>query len=178
MDKIIVDIDNTLWDFGSVLYERMNVVNHVVPPPAEWHVFDFWKEYVSPKTFYKIIKSIHMNQDQFLPFPDAQSFLASLKEMGFHIIIASHREKGTLGPTVRWLQQNNLVFDELHLSNDKTVLFDECVVVIDDSPFILSKAADAGIIGTGLKMPWNADDGYLLFGSLTEIHGYLEERRG
>ena len=178
MDKIIVDIDNTLWDFGSVLYERMSSINPAVTAPQEWHVFDFFKAYISTKTFYKIITSIHMNQDQFLPFPDAQSFLASLKEMGFHIIIASHREKGTLGPTVRWLQQNNLVFDELHLSNDKTVLFDDCVAVVDDSPFILSKAADAGIIGTGLKMPWNEHDGYSLFGSLTEILQYIEERRG
>ena len=178
MDKIIVDIDNTHWDFATVLYERMRAIDPAVTPPQEWHVFDFFKAYISTKTFYKIIKSIHMDQDQFLPSSDAQSFLASLKKMGFHIIIASHREKGTLGATVRWLQQNNLVFDELHLSNDKTVLFDECVAVIDDSPSILSKAADAGIIGTGLKMPWNEHEGYPLFDSLTEILRYIEERRG
>ncbi len=174
MNKVIVDIDNTLWDFGSVLYERMNTVNLEVPPPTEWHLFDFWKDYVSPRTFYTIIKSIHMDQDHFLPFSDAQSFLASLKEMDFHIIIASHREKGTLGSTVKWLEQNNLAFDEVHLSNDKTVLFDECVAVIDDSPFILKKARDAGIMGTGLKMPWNADGDYILFESLAEIPLLLE----
>jgi hypothetical protein len=177
VNRIIVDIDNTLWDFATVLYQRMNATNPSVPPPQDWHVFDFFKAYISTRTFLRIIKTIHADQDQFLPFRDAQSFLASLRSLGFHIVIASHREKETRGVTVRWLTRNNLVFDELHLSNDKTVLFDDCVAVIDDSPFVLQKAADAGIIATGLKMAWNEDEGYTLFNDLTEILQYLKAQR-
>lgn len=175
MKKIIVDIDNTLWDFASVFYERMRKVDPAITLPSEWDDFDFWKSYMSARTFYSIIKSIHMDQEQFIPFPDAQSFLESLKEMDIHIIIASHREKGTLDATVKWLKKNDLIFDEIHLSYDKTVLFDDCWAVVDDSPFTLEKAASAGIIGTGLKMPWNEHKDYTLFHNLIEVLLYLKE---
>jgi hypothetical protein len=173
--KIIVDIDNTLWDFASVLHERMKRINPNVVSRLEWHLFDFWKSYVTPKEFYAVIKSIHMDQEQFLPYPDAREFLSSLKELDLHIIIASHREKGTRGVTTTWLNQNNLVFDELHLSNDKTVLFNNCWAVVDDSQFTLEKAAKVGIIVTGLKMPWNKGVDYPLFNNLIEVFKYLKE---
>ncbi len=174
MKKIIVDIDNTLWDFASVLYERMRKVNPDIIPFVEWNKFDFWKSYMSARTFYSIIKNIHVDQERFIPFPDAQLFLTSLKEMNTHIIIASHREKGTLNTTVNWLKKNDLIFDEIHLSYDKTVLFDDCWAVVDDSPFTLEKAARAGIIATGLKMPWNEKEEYPLFLNLPEVFSYLE----
>ena len=176
MKKVIVDIDNTLWDFASVLYERMKRINPDVIPRLEWHLFDFWKSYVTPKVFYAVIKSIHIDQEQFLPYPDAKEFLSSLKALNLHIIIASHREKGTRGVSVAWLNQNKLVFDELHLSNDKTVLFNDCWAVVDDSQFTLEKAARAGLIATGLKMPWNKDTGYPLFNNPKEVFQYLKER--
>lgn len=173
MRRIIIDIDNTLWYFAPVLYERMKRVNPHTAPMSEWRSFDFWKEYISPRTFYEIIKGIHMDQEQFVPFPDARPFLASLKALGLHITIASHREKGTLGATVNWLNNNRLIFDDVHLSNDKSVLFDECQAIVDDSPFVLDKAARAGIIGSGLRMPWNDKGGYTLFDTLPEVLCYL-----
>ncbi len=176
MSTIIVDIDNTLWDFASVLYQRMRAVNPSVTPPQEWHIFDFFKTYISTETFLEIIKSIHVDQDHFLPFGDARSFLSSLKALGFHIIIASHREEGTYEVTAKWLEENDLVYDELHLSYDKTVLFDDCAAVIDDSPFVLEKAKEAGVMGLGLRMAWNESEEYLLFESLTEILGFLEKQ--
>jgi len=172
--KVIVDIDNTLWNFASVLYERMKKANPDIIPLIEWNKFDFWKYYMSARTFYSIIKGIHLDQKQFTPFSDAQPFLTSLKEMGIHIIIASHREKGTLDATVNWLKSNGLIFDEIHLSYDKTVLFDDCWAIIDDSPFILEKAAGAGVIATGLKMPWNEHEDYPLFHNLPEVLHYLK----
>jgi hypothetical protein len=92
-----------------------------------------------------------------------------------YIIVASHREKGTLSATLSWLNANNLVLDEIHLSNDKTILFDDCQGVIDDSPLILEKAVQSGIIGTGLRMPWNMNTVYPLFDSLTDVLQYLKE---
>jgi hypothetical protein len=169
MRKIIVDIDNTLWDLAQVLYERMVRVNPALTPHHEWREFDFWKKYVSPGVFYRLIRDIHMDQDAFTPYPDAASFLSSLKEEGFHIIIASHREKETLDATTRWLRAHNLVFDEIHLSYDKTVLFDDCFGIIDDSPLTLGKARETGVLGAGLKMPWNEYENYPLFDNLTEV---------
>jgi FMN phosphatase YigB (HAD superfamily) len=176
MKKIIVDIDNTLWDFASVFYERITKVNPDFSPPKGWHTFDFWKAYLSPKQFYGIIRDIHMDQNLFSPYPQAESFLSSLNENDFTVIVASHREKGTFDVTARWLRQNNLIFDELHISNDKTILFKECRAIVDDSPMTLEKAAKAGIIGVGLRMPWNERENYTLFDSLAEVLQYLKKQ--
>ena len=169
-----MDIDNTLWDFASVLYERMKKINIATPPPEHWILFDFWRHYFSTREFYKIIKSIHDEQDNFDPYPDAKTFLSDLYDLGFYIIIASHREKGTLEPTIKWLEKNGLLYHEVHLSHDKTVLFHECWAVVDDSPLILDKAQELQILGTGLKMPWNQNGKYKLFDNLTEINNYLK----
>lgn len=112
----------------------------------------------------------------FTPYQDAGLFLSSLREFGFHIVIASHRVKEALDATARWLQANNLVFDEIHLSYDKTVLFDACWGVVDDSPFTLYKAKKAAIVGAGLEMPWNKHEEYPLFGNLAEILQYIKEK--
>ncbi len=178
MQRIIVDIDNTLWDLASVLYERMREVNRRLAPPSEWRQFDFWKKYVSPKIFYRLIRDIHMDQGMFAPYREAGQFLSSLKDAGFHIIIASHREKGTLDATARWLNAHCLVFDEIHLSYDKTVLFDSCWGIVDDSPVTLQKAEKAGIVGAGLEMPWNEGESYPLFDNLEGVLQFLGKRDG
>ena len=117
-----------------------------------------------------------MDQPAFTPYPEASSFLSSLKESGFHIIIASHREKGTFGRTAQWLDKEGLVFDEIHLSYDKSVLFDDCRGIVDDSPLILDKAERAGIVGTGLRMAWNRDGNYRLFDTLSDVLRHVRER--
>lgn len=58
-DTIIVHIDNSLWDFASVLYERMRMVNPAVSPPSMWRGFDVSKAYMPRRTFFSLIKGIH-----------------------------------------------------------------------------------------------------------------------
>ncbi len=90
-------------------------------------------------------------------------------------MIASHREKETLAATRKWLEKNALAFDEIHLSYDKSVLFDERWGIIDDSPVTLDKARSAGIVRAGLKNPWNEGEDHPLFSNLDEIYDYLRE---
>ncbi|MGD0489383.1 MAG: hypothetical protein ABSB94_19610 [Syntrophorhabdales bacterium] len=176
MKKIIVDIDNTLWDLAPVLYDRMREVSPGLPPAAEWREWDFWRSYIKPKAIYTILDAIHMEQESFAPFDDAGEFLSALKEMGFHIIVASHRRQDAFDPTARWLHRNGLVYDQIHLSHDKTVLFDDCWGVIDDSPETLSKARDAGIVRAGLRNPWNEGEDHPLFDNLKQIKEYLRKQ--
>lgn len=176
MDKIIVDIDNTLWDLAPVLYARIRELNPDMPPPAEWDNWDFWLPYVTPKEAYAVLHTIHLEQESFLPYVDAAWFLASLKERGFYITVASHRQKEALEPTAQWLRKNGLVYDEIHLSYDKTVLFQTCWGIVDDSPVTLSKARFAGIVRTGLRNPWNEREDHPLFDSLAEVLQYLERQ--
>lgn len=173
--QAVVDIDNTLWDFASVLYEKLKAINPSVPPPSYWTAWDFFKNYVSEFYFYQLIEEIHKKQDEYGVYPEAKKFLDELKDLGFRVIIASHRAKKTENSTVRWLRKHNLHFDELHLSYDKSVLFPSSDIVIDDSPFVLEKAKTLGIMALGIEYPWNKANGFLLFKNLTEILSYIKE---
>lgn len=176
MKKIIVDIDNTLWDLAPVLYGRMKELNPHMPPPAKWDNWDFWLPYIEMKQAYTVLHHVHLEQENFAPYHDASWFLQSLKDLGFYIIIASHRRKEALGPTTRWLDKNGLAYDEVHLSYDKTVLFGTCWGIVDDSPETLAKAREAGIIRTGLKNPWNEREDHPLFDSLSGVLHYLQTK--
>jgi hypothetical protein len=176
MDRIIVDIDNTLWDLAPVLYEHIRELNPDMPPPAQWDNWDFWKPYVSLARAYEVLHHIQLRQEEYSPYDDAAWFLASLKERGFHIIVASHRRKEALDATARWLRNNNLIHDEIHLSYDKTILFDDCWGIVDDSPVTLGKARDAGIVRAGLKNPWNEGEDHPLFESLSGVLQFLERQ--
>lgn len=179
MKKAVIDIDNTLWHFCDVLYERLKKINEAMPPPDYWIEWDFWENYCSKEEFICAIQDIQLNQDdeRHLPYPEAKDFLATLKEHNFHIIIASHRTPESIEQTHRWLVKHGLAFDEVHLSYDKTVLFDQsCDIVVDDSPHTLEKAAEKGIIATGLLFPWNklySENGNILFNSLDEILRFI-----
>lgn len=172
--KIAVDIDNILWDFSPVFWERLKKINPEIVPPAIWNRWDFWHTYVTTKQLYGVIKEIHLEQEKFLPFREARPFLSGLKDMGFYIIIASHREQGTFEPTQRWLRMHDLFCDEIHLSNDKSVLFNDMCAVVDDSPAVLDKAKAAGVIRAGLRCPWNKDTDHPLFDTLPEILTYIK----
>ena len=177
--KAVIDIDNTLCHFCDVLYERLKKINKSMPTPDHWIEWDFWENYCSKEEFICAIQEIQLNQDdeRHLPYPEAKDFLATLKEHNFHIIIASHRTPESIEQTHRWLVKHGLAFDEVHLSYDKTVLFDEnCHIVVDDSPHILEKATEKRIIATGLLFPWNklySENGYILFNSLDEIMRFI-----
>jgi hypothetical protein len=177
-ETAVVDIDNTLWQFCDPFYEELKKINSTIPPIEQWTTADFWKPYCSLKEFMDAINAIHRAQDseQYRPYPESREFLAVLKERGYQVIIASHRLEGTRTPAERWLSRHQLPYDELHLSFDKTVLFDRAAVVVDDAPQTLEKAVAHCAIGAGLLFPWNrssARNGFGLFHDLTEVLTYI-----
>jgi hypothetical protein len=177
--KAIIDIDNTLWHFCDMLFEQLQKINRSFPSPDGWIDWDFWQHFCSEEEFITAINNVHFNQDddRHIPYPAAKQFLQTLKDEGFHITIASRRSEGSRIATKRWLHKHELPFDELHISFNKTALFeaDYCVVV-DDSPKVLEKAKQRGLMHTGLLFPWNrlySENGYLLFNSLDEILQFI-----
>ena len=176
--RVIVDIDNTLWDFGSILWEYLKAINAHTPEPSAWHEWDFWEDYITEKEFYISIHSIHLNQNhhKFKPYPEAKSFLDSLMKDGYYVLIASQRDEDTRDSTIKWLNTHELVFDEVHLGHDKSVLFNDCYAIIDDSPILLDKAKHLGIVRTGLMHPWNKESGHPLFDNLNKVYEHLKNR--
>lgn len=181
MKTAVVDIDNTLWQFCDILYEKLTALNNGIPTPENWVDWDFYQTYCSDRDFFGAINTIHINQANadYLPYPEAKGFLSALKDKGYHIIIASHRLPESREATEKWLSDHELVYDELHLSSDKTVLFNTHIhVVVDDAPQILEKAVEAGAFGTGLLWAWNrsyANNGFKLCGNLNDILTHIFE---
>jgi len=177
--KAIIDIDNTLWHFCDALYEELRKINKDFPTPDSWTHWDLWEGYCTEDDFYNAVNVVHLNQhsDNYLPYPEAKDFLLSLRENGYHITIASHRSPDYRIQTEKWLGKHGLVYDELHLSFHKTQLFTESIgVVVDDSPLVLERAVEKGLMATGLLFPWNreyADNGFMLFDNLKKILSHI-----
>ena len=174
--RIIVDIDNTLWNLAPELWAKLKLVNPAMPSPAGWDSRQSIERFLPIKEFFRVLKEIHMRQESYPPFPESECFLRALKERGFYLIIASHRSPDTYEPTVNWMKEQRLAYDEIHLSYDKSVLFPDSIALVDDSPVNLHKAVEAGIVGTGLLCPWNENSGYPLFKTLIEVLGYLDSK--
>ena len=177
----IIDIDNTLWQFCDAFYAELKKVNSAFPPVERWDTWDFFVPFCTEEQFLAAVDAVHRRQDsdEHQPYPEAKGFLGALREQGYRIVIASHRRKEMQGPTERWLRKHGLVFDDLHLSFDKTVLFDQAAVVVDDAPQALEKAVEHKAIGAGLLFPWNkayAGNGFGLFRDLNEVLAYIEGR--
>ncbi|HPJ95977.1 MAG TPA: hypothetical protein PK022_01630 [Syntrophales bacterium] len=174
----IVDIDNTLWEFSEAFHQALQKFNPHFPPPVLWTRHQIREGYCSEEDFIAAINSIHHQQDNddYRPYPEAQNFLSSLHKNGFRVILASHRVPTTRQPTERWLARHRLPYDELHLSRDKTVLFPKADVVVDDAPPILEKAVRCGLLGAGLRFPWNAayaGNGFHLFPNLNDVLDFI-----
>jgi FMN phosphatase YigB (HAD superfamily) len=174
--RIIVDIDNTLWDLAPELWARLKQVNPEMPSPAEWNSRKSIERFMPIQEFFRVLKEIHLRQESYPPFPESESFLRALREREFHLVIASHRSPDTYESTVNWMRKYRLAYDEIHLSYDKSVLFPDSIALVDDSPVNLHKAVEAGIVGTGLLCPWNENSGYPLFQSLIGVLEYLDSR--
>jgi hypothetical protein len=177
----VIDIDNTLWQFCDAFSEELRKINPAFPRIEQWTTWNFFEGYCTEQQFMGAVDAVHTRQDSeaFRPYPEAKGFLRTLKEQGYHIVIASHRKTEMEVPTKRWLRRHELVHDELHLSFDKTVLFGDAAVVVDDAPHTLEKAVAHKAIGAGLLFPWNRDcagNGFGLFNNLNEVLGYIKER--
>lgn len=180
--KAIIDIDNTLWHFCDALHEQLMKINRTFPPPDDWTDWDMWEGFCSLDEFLGAVNAVHLIQDsdRHQPYPEAQEFLLALKGNGYHITIASHRSPDYKRQTEKWLKKHSLVYDELHLSFHKTRLFDASTdIVVDDSPMVLEKAAQIGVMATGLLFPWNreyTENGFRLFNNLNEILEHILNR--
>jgi hypothetical protein len=179
MKTAVVDIDNTLWHFCDALYRRLSVLNITVPTPDGWADWNFWERFCSVEEFMDAINDVHLNQDHedHQPYPEARRFLSGLRDAGYRVVIASHRLPESRNQTERWLNLHGLAYEELHLSQDKTVLFSAPVdVVVDDAPPVLEAAKRRNAITTGLLFPWNRSfggNGHRLFLNLDEVLEYI-----
>jgi len=168
----IVDVDNTLFDFATPLYEMFKTSGINLPPPQNWNTWDyFYPEFMTSKVAHEHFDMVHSHQLEYEPFEDARTFLENLiKDRA--VVIVSHRRPYQCAELRKWLNEHDLPYDMVECSDDKTKMFNRSVfgVVVDDCPMTLEAAHNAGIVGYGLTRPWNADCKYgTLLPTLTDI---------
>ncbi len=170
--SIMIDVDNTLFDFAIPLYNLFikNGIN--IPTPDHWNKWDyFYPDYMTSKVAHEFFNEVHTRQLEYAPYDDARTFLENLMKY-YKVVIVSHRRPHQCDLLKEWMNKNNLPYDEVKCSNDKTQMFSSGIfdVVVDDCPMTLTAACDNGIKAYGLIKPWNVDckDG-VLCESLTDI---------
>lgn len=163
--KLIVDVDSTLWEFDKPFFKFLSAFNDDVPTPDKWE----WDTPSRYDNFFDVVNHIHFTQLAYPPFDDAKYFLDKVKEH-FYIIIASHRKDKFKDTLIKWLNNHKLYYDEVHVSRDKSVLFNDAFAIVDDCPSTLEKAYEQGIIPLTITYNWNKHCGFAGgYGNLTDI---------
>lgn len=150
--KIAVDLDDTLYDFGSVAKDALFSLAHkrgdkslfrgMYSPVTQWrHPNDY-----APDTWTEAIKLSHKPEvimAQY-PFPGAAATLSALSNKGHKIMYISNRDEKTWGATRSWLEFNKFpipasrtTFGPVELictMEDKLPLMEDCRYLIDDRP--------------------------------------------
>ncbi len=184
-DVVIVDVDNTLYDFANEILRAARTRGFGVLR-TDFNHWGAWDLHIPEKDWNEIVDEIHGNQSMYDPYEDARDLLTYLCDK-YYVIIASHRRKSMAVRLARWLKDRGLPYHEVCVFDDrsgetKDSLFnrkDICgriKIIVDDSPKVLTAAKSAGIPAVGLREPWNDGNGFTLFSSLREIREFIDER--
>jgi hypothetical protein len=173
----IIDVDETLWAFHDAVMSTGKELGVKLPIRSECNDWNAIFKYGNVDEVIQVFNKVHSKQCSYKPYPDAEHFLKYMKSR-FHVMISSHRLEIYRQELVDWLDMNNLVYDEVHVSNDKTLMFNNprVAVVIDDRADTIIAALNKHKIGVGLRKPWNeqvSTTPLALFDSLTDIEDYL-----
>jgi len=144
---IAIDVDDTLNDFSETLARTEFVRDRSSPLSDE--TFARYLEKVRTdahdesdllSTEYSYFRAkIHEEcYRRARPRPDAVTFVHSLKEKGWTIVICTYRDLRRSGRSTReWLEQNDIPFDHLFMARNKIVFCRlwEIRYLIDDDTF-------------------------------------------
>lgn len=158
--RIGFDLDGVLYDFTDGL--RRSVPQELRGPDAtRWNFFNDWG--ISNADFPALAREGVRNRILFWtgsPLPGAITATNVLKEAGHEIVIITHR--GVFGEglplsreaTKYWLTEYGITYDELILSEDKTVGLTD--FMIDDKVENYEALRAAGTQGFLMNQLWNA----------------------
>ncbi|HSD79148.1 MAG TPA: hypothetical protein VLB47_00755 [Solirubrobacteraceae bacterium] len=157
--RIAIDIDSTLhhyWDVLSDTARRRFGVDLPYELQSTWGITR-----LRPEQLAACIAETHREQAILAarPYPHAVETVNAWHAAGHFIHVTSHRDAGAHDATARWLEAIGLRHDDLHCSDDK---ISRCVqlgidVLVDDGPYNILRALDAGIVPATIAHPWNRD---------------------
>lgn len=177
MRTVIIDVDSTLVDFQTPLYNEIKRSGIDVPPPYRWFEWDTPKKAVNNnKLFYNMVDNVHRRMDRYTPFPLVKELFDWLKTRYF-VVIATHRNAKHEESLRDWLHSHQLYSDAVHISHDKTVLLnDDVEFIFDDHPRTIGKANSMGIWTFSLWYPYNQGLASRTFDNVGHFLGYLMQK--
>lgn len=172
----IVDVDEILWAFLDAVLATGKDRGIKLPTRHECDRWDAIFKYDDKNAIVDIFNEVHAHQCSYKPYPEAEHFMKFMQSK-FRVTVATHRLEKYRPELVEWLKTNNLVYDDVFVSFDKTKLFDDprVAVVVDDRADTIVAALKKNKIGIGLRKPWNCANANLtLFDTLEDIEKFLE----
>ena len=136
--RIGLDIDGTIRDIYTPLLEILQEENPNAdfPPVPLWEHYEVWKN-LKLKEGY--VKSIWFGSHAFEIYQNSKMYEKSLKfsQDTEIILISGTPNKDTAAYTLEWLKINKILYDEIHFTTQKHLVF--CDYYIEDSPAYLEQ---------------------------------------
>lgn len=176
---VIIDVDNTLWQFDDALYTLLTKDGIFIPHYSEWKEWDFYKKTIDKKVFFSYVDKVHENQHNYAPYKKSRLLSEMLFRHHF-VSIISIRKNLYKSALIKFLKKWGIMFDDvvcLAQGADKTLYYGptSCKLLIDDNPLALTKAKEKGVRCMGLKFPYNQHlaNKIELFDSMNDLYTYF-----
>ena len=162
---VAVDIDGVLYDVDGVMWRWL--VNQGYPPPSHeirtYSMGQNWnlEEEVVTEEFGKAVDAGFMFRYGDA-YKESVNAVRRIFQKGHKVVLITARdltgrENKCHQATLKWLRENGVPFDELHITSEKEkVNFD---ILIDDAPGNIERVMSNGKRGYILHRPWNRDEG-------------------
>jgi 5'(3')-deoxyribonucleotidase len=199
MSKIAVDIDDSLYDFGSLAQEMIiRVATETDDKRLRKAAYSTWNEWRTPNDVLEdewqtIIDMCHRNNviRSQIPFKNAVTTLRKIFDMGNDIIYISNRSEDAYDATYEWLQAHGFPQAKslICTTENKAPFIADCQYIIDDRPKTLvefvydynwREEATVARKGFGLFCEYNRAltdvPGIYLAPNWTLLEKYIEEK--
>lgn len=194
--RVGLDIDGTIRDIYTPLVKILEEENPNMdfPPLSQWEHYEIWRnlnlkeEYVKDIWFNRMAVEIYYS-NSLLYEP---GFWASFDEKNYNfdiILISGQPNIFTMGYTLQWLEDEGILFKELHFTTEKHLVY--CDYYIDDSPAYLEqlwqnqtgKRLNYGVVTPvcpviKINRPWNKNCKYCdaQFDTVEEAFNYIKTK--
>jgi uncharacterized protein len=157
--RIAIDIDSTLHHHWPLVAAAARRRFGVELPYAEQ--FPWAERRLDDEQLRVCIEDTHADEAiaGARPYPHAVETVNGWFEAGHFIAVTSHRAERSCAATARWLEAIGLRHHDLYCGDDKITRCRQLAIglLIDDSPPVLLRALEAGMLAAALRHPWNED---------------------
>jgi hypothetical protein len=157
--RIAIDIDSTLhhhWPLVAAAARR----RFGVELPYE-EQFPWAERRLDDEQLRACIEDSHADEAiaGARPYPHAVDTVNGWFDRGHFIAVTSHRAERSCAATARWLEAIGLRHHDLYCGADKIGRCRQLAIglLIDDSPPLLLRTLEAGMLAAALRHPWNQE---------------------